>query len=562
MLRYLRIKNLATIEDLELELEPGFTILTGETGAGKSIIIDAIKLLLGEKASSDLIRTGKEEATVEGVFEIKDKSQWPEGLDLDLEAESELYLQRTVSSQGLSKSYLNGILVPLKKLREIGEKLVDIYGQNDHIFLLDTSNHLKFLDAYAEAAELKEKVRQAAQQVRTLLREKKELETRQKERAQKLDFINFQIKEIEEAELQPEEEGELLQERSILKNAEKIVQLVNSAIEVSYESEESLITGLKRLEIILGELHEFSPEINSGLAQINDFRIMLGDLVDNLIKFRDKYAPSPERLEEIEGRLSRIERLKRKYGTTVEDILSHLKKIKAEKEELETTEERLTDLDSQIQNALETYEKLSELLSARRQEKARDLEENLKVELSQLALNKAKFKVEFKPIKISFEDPTTIRDSGCEEVEFLLSPNPGEELRPLRRIASGGELSRIMLAFKALGKESEVSKTLIFDEIDSGIGGQTADFVARKLQQLARHHQVLCVTHLPQIASAASSHFRIEKKMEKEKTFTLIKKLKDGDRPEEIARLIAGHRLTEVSLKMAKQLLEQNSPRN
>ncbi|MGC8746658.1 MAG: hypothetical protein ACP5SQ_08540, partial [Candidatus Saccharicenans sp.] len=190
------------------------------------------------------------------------------------------------------------------------------------------------------------------------------------------------------------------------------------------------------------------------------------------------------------------------------------------------------------------------------------LEENLKVELSQLALNKAKFKVEFKPIKISFEDPTTIRDSGCEEVEFLLSPNPGEELRPLRRIASGGELSRIMLAFKALGKESEVSKTLIFDEIDSGIGGQTADFVARKLQQLARHHQVLCVTHLPQIASAASSHFRIEKKMEKEKTFTLIKKLKDGDRPEEIARLIAGHRLTEVSLKMAKQLLEQNSPRN
>ncbi|MBC7361173.1 MAG: DNA repair protein RecN [Candidatus Aminicenantes bacterium] len=560
MIRFLRIKNLATIEDIELDFDPGFTILTGETGAGKSIIIDALKLLLGEKASPDLIRTGKSEASVEAVFEITDRSQLPE--DIELEAESQLFLQRIISSQGLSKSYLNGVLVPLKKLKELSEKLIDIYGQNDHIFLLDNSNHLKFLDAFAEAGELREKVKQAAQKVRALIREKTELETKQKERAQRLDFITFQIKEIEEAELRPGEDDELLQERSILKNSEKIAQLVSSAIDISYESEESLIAGLKRVENIISELTTFFPELEAGLGQLNDFSIFLRELVDNLIKLRDKYTPSPERLEEIEARLSWLERLKRKYGTTIEEILKYLERIKKEKEELEKSEEKLADLDREIQEAFAVYQKFARELSALRQEKARILEQSIEKELSQLAMARARFKVEFKPVKPSLEDLSTIRELGSEEAEFLLSPNPGEELKPLRRIASGGELSRIMLAFKVLGKETERGKTLIFDEIDSGIGGKTADFVARKLQQLARHHQILCITHLPQIASAASSHFRIEKKTEKERTFTLVKKLKDRDRPEEIARLIAGSCLTEASLQMAKELLQQNSSRN
>lgn len=560
MIRFLRIKNLATIEDIELDFDPGFTILTGETGAGKSIIIDALKLLLGEKASPDLIRTGKSEASVEAVFEITDRSQLPE--DIELEADSQLFLQRIISSQGLSKSYLNGVLVPLKKLKELSEKLIDIYGQNDHIFLLDNSNHLKFLDAFAEAGELREKVKQAAQKVRALIREKAELETKQKERAQRLDFITFQIKEIEEAELRPEEDEELLQERSILKNSEKIAQLVSSAIDISYESEESLIAGLKRVENIISELTTFFPELEAGRSQLNDFSIFLRELVDNLIELRDKYAPSPERLEEIEARLSWLERLKRKYGTTIEEILKYLERIKKEKEELEKSEEKLADLDREIQEAFAVYQKFARELSALRQEKARILEQSIEKELSQLAMARARFKVEFKPVKPSLEDLSTIRELGSEEAEFLLSPNPGEELKPLRRIASGGELSRIMLAFKVLGKETERGKTLIFDEIDSGIGGKTADFVARKLQQLARYHQILCITHLPQIASAASSHFRIEKKTEKERTFTLVKKLKEKDRPEEIARLIAGSRLTEASLQMAKELLQQNSSRN
>ena len=560
MIRYLRIKNLATIEELELQLESGFTILTGETGAGKSIIIDALKLLLGEKAQPDLIRTGKEEASIEAVFEVTDRKSLPESLEL--EDGNRLFLQRIISSQGLSKSYLNGLLVPLKKLKELGELLIDIYGQNDHIFLLDTSNHLKFLDDFAEAGELGERVRQAAARVRALIREKEALTARQKERAQRLDFITFQLKEIEQAELRPGEDEELLQERAILKNSEKIAILVNQAIDIAYESEESLMTGVKRVENIVQELQNFFPELEGNRGQLADFNIFLKELVGNLIDLRDKYSSSPERLEEIEERLSLVEKLKRKYGSSIEEILGYLESIRKEKEELETSEEKLSDLDREIRAAFEDYSQLCGQLSRLRKERAAELEQLIVKELGQLAMTRARFRVEFRPLSPSLEDPSTIRDLGAEELEFILSPNPGEELRPLRRIASGGELSRIMLAFKSLGKETEKGRTLIFDEIDSGIGGKTADFVARKLQQLARRHQVLCITHLPQIASAAGHHFRIEKKTEKDRTFTLVRKLKDRERPEEIARLIAGTRLTEASLQMARELLEQNASRN
>jgi len=320
MLRYLRIKNLATIEEVELELSAGFTILTGETGAGKSIIIDAIKLLLGEKASSDLIRTGKNEASIEAVFQLESKEQALP--DIDLDSDHQLFLQRTISNQGLSKSYVNGILIPLKKLKELGDRLIDIYGQNDHIFLLDLSNHLVFLDNWAGAIELREKVKQSAQKIRGLIREKSELENRQKDRAQRLDFINFQITEIEEAGLVPGEEDELLQERSIHKNAEKIASLVNTAIDLAYESEDSIITGLKKLESLTAELVDYFPELKASSGQLDDFSIFLKELVNNLIELRDKYAPSPGRLEQIEDRLNQFDRLKRKYGSTIKEVLN------------------------------------------------------------------------------------------------------------------------------------------------------------------------------------------------------------------------------------------------
>ncbi len=556
MLRYLRIKNLATIEEVELELAPGFTILTGETGAGKSIIIDAIKLLLGEKATTDLIRSGKNEARLEAIFELEGSEQVPPEIELD--NDRQLSLQRTISSQGLSKSYANGVLIPLKRLKELGDRLIDIYGQNDHIFLLDLTNHLRFLDDWAGATELREKVKQSAQKIRGLIREKLELEARQKDRAQRLDFINFQIKEIEEAGLEAGEEEELLQERSILKNAEKIAGLVNTAIDLAYENEDSITIALKRLETLTTDLAAYFPDLKAASDQLDDFSIFLKELVNNLIELRDKYAPSPGRLEEIEERLSQLDRLKRKYGSTVEEVLQHLEQIKNEKINLEKSEEKQTELEGTIRQAFLDYRRLTQELSELRQNRSRDLEQLLVKELGQLAMNRARFKVDFRFHQPVLEDLSTIRDTGSEEVEFLLSPNPGEDLKPLRRIASGGELSRIMLAFKVIGQASEPGKTLIFDEIDAGIGGQTADFLARKLKQLAQSHQIICITHLPQIASAAHHHYHIEKKTEKGRTYTLVKKLKDNERPEEIARLISGSRLTEASLQIARELLEQN----
>ena len=556
MLRYLRIKNLATIEEVELELAPGFTILTGETGAGKSIIIDAIKLLLGEKATTDLIRSGKNEARLEAIFELEGSEQVPPEIELD--NDRQLSLQRTISSQGLSKSYANGVLIPLKRLKELGDRLIDIYGQNDHIFLLDLTNHLRFLDDWAGATELREKVKQSAQKIRGLIREKLELEARQKDRAQRLDFINFQIKEIEEAGLEAGEEEELLQERSILKNAEKIAGLVNTAIDLAYENEDSITIALKRLETLTTDLAAYFPDLKAASDQLDDFSIFLKELVNNLIELRDKYAPSPGRLEEIEERLSQLDRLKRKYGSTVEEVLEHLEQIKNEKINLEKSEEKQTELEGAIRQAFMDYRRLTQELSELRHKRARDLEQLLIKELAQLAMNRARFRVDFRSHQPDLGDLSTIRDTGSEEVEFLLSPNPGEDLKPLRRIASGGELSRIMLAFKVIGQASEPGKTLIFDEIDAGIGGQTADFLARKLKQLAQSHQIICITHLPQIASAAHHHYHLEKKTEKGRTYTLVKKLKDNERPEEIARLISGSHLTEASLQIARELLEQN----
>ena len=556
MLRYLRIKNLATIEEVELELAPGFTILTGETGAGKSIIIDAIKILLGEKATPDLIRSGKNEARIEAIFELEGSELIPPEIELD--NDRQLSLQRTISSQGLSKSYANGVLIPIKRLKELGDRLIDIYGQNDHIFLLDLTNHLRFLDDWAGTTELREKVKQSAQKIRGLFREKLELETRQKDRAQRLDFINFQIKEIEEAGLTAGEEEELLQERSILKNAEKIAGLVNTAIDLAYENEDSVSTALKRLETLTSDLASYFPDLKAASDQLDDFSIFLKELVNNLIELRDKYAPSPGRLEEIEERLSQLDRLKRKYGSTVEEVLQHLKQIKDEKTNLEKSEEKQTELEGAIRQAFMDYRRLTQELSELRHKRARDLEQLLIKELAQLAMNRARFRVDFRSHQPDLGDLSTIRDTGSEEVEFLLSPNPGEDLKPLRRIASGGELSRIMLAFKVIGQASEPGKTLIFDEIDAGIGGQTADFLARKLKQLAQSHQIICITHLPQIASAAHHHYHLEKKTEKGRTYTLVKKLKDNERPEEIARLISGSHLTEASLQIARELLEQN----
>jgi DNA repair protein RecN (Recombination protein N) len=556
MIKFLRVRNLATIEDLEVHLDPGFSILTGETGAGKSIIIDAVRLILGDKASPDLVRTGKKEASIEAVFDV---SRSPVDLgELPAAEDGELFIQRQVTDQGTGKAYVNGTLVPVRRLRELGQQLVDIYGQNDHVFLLHLDNHLRYLDGFLANPSLLRDTARAAQELRRLVQEKRELEAREKERDERLDFVAFQVREIEAARVRPSEDAELLKKREILKNSEKIAALVDRGLDIAYLREDALIPLLSRLRAVLGELAAYEASFQDSRAGLEETAIRLQDVADALVRFKDKNAEVPENAEAIEERLSLLEKLKRKHGGTIEAVNERLAALRQEQAALTTGRERLSDLETEIGTKFAEFAGLCRKLGTLRAKATRELQQVMEKEISQLGMKKARFAIRLDTTDASPADPATIRDQGTEDAEFLISPNPGEELRPLRRIASGGELSRAMLALKSAGKESEGQKTLIFDEIDSGIGGRTAEFIAQKLRKLASRHQVICITHLPQIASSASHHFRVEKKIENERTFTLIQSLGREDRVTEIARLVAGSRLTEASLGTAREMLDHN----
>jgi DNA repair protein RecN (Recombination protein N) len=554
MIKLLRVRNLATIEDLEIPLDAGFSILTGETGAGKSIIIDAIRLILGDKGSPDLVRTGKAEAFVEAVFDVTGQAVDLAGLPEP--EDGELLIQRSVTDQGTGKAFVNGVMVPVRRLRELGPQLIDIYGQNDHVFLLHLENHLAYLDETLGESGLVDDTARAAQELRRLLQEKRDLEGREKEREQRLDFIAYQLKEIEAASLKPGEDEELLREREILRNAGRIAGLVDKALDLSYLGEDSLVARMARLKSVLGDLAAYDESFGGFRAGLEDASILLQDAADSLVRFRDRRAAAPENAEEVEERLSVIERLKRKHGGTIEAVRAHGESLRRERAGLESGRERLRELEAVIGAKFAAYGKAAGRLSAERKKAADKLGRTIEKEIALLGMTKARFEVRLAARAPSLDDPGTIRDQGAEDVEFLLSPNPGEELRPLRRIASGGEMSRMMLALKAAGKDKEARKTLIFDEIDAGIGGKTAEFIARKLGQLAARHQVICITHLPQIASAATHHFSVAKRVERDRTFTGVRKLDREGRVEEIARLFAGSRLTDASRQIAREMLD------
>ena len=556
MIKSFRIKNLATIEEVELNLKKGFSIMTGETGAGKSIIIDGIRLVLGEKGSPDLIRTGKKETTVEAIFQII-----PGKIKRDLfpaDQENEVFIQRKIMEQGTGKGYVNGVLVPIKKLKSLRDDLVDIYGQNDHAFLRHIENQLDYLDFYANAFSLRKQVAETSQELRKCARKKRELESREKERVQRLDFLDYQIAEIQNAGLRPDEEQELRQDRNILKNAEKISLLIDEALNISYEQEHSASSLLSKLRSIIQELSGYDKSFKPTEEAIGELAIIIDDFIDSLLKFKDKQTSSPDRLEKLEARLSLIENLKRKYGDTIPEILVYLERAKNEFEEISSSHEKLAELEKEITDKFSDYRSLTEKLADKRKKSALILEKAVEKEISLLGMKRARFKIDIKSYLHDMQNIEKIKDSGTEEVEFLISPNPGEELRPLRKIASGGELSRIMLALKSIGKETERLKTLIFDEIDAGIGGKTAEFVAQKLKNLAGHHQVICITHLPQIASFATHHYRIDKHIKKDRTYTVVKELSFDERVQEIARLLTGSHVTETSLKSAKEMLTHN----
>ncbi len=557
MIKLLRVRNLATIEALEVRLDQGFSILTGETGAGKSIIIDAVRLLLGDKASADLVRTGAKEAFVEAVFDVS-------GPGLDLAGlpgpeDGELLVQRSITDQGTGKAFINGALVPVRRLREIGGRLIDIYGQNDHVFLLHLENHRAYLDEALDDPGLVRDTARTAQELRRLLQERRELEAKEREREDRLDFIAYQLKEIESAGLKPGEDEGLLREREIIKNTEKIAGLVDRALDLAYLGEDSIVARLDRLRVLLADLASYDASFGEFGSGLQDASILLQDAADSLVRFRDRRAAAPEDPEAVEERLSVIEKLKRKHGGTIETVIARGEALRREKGGLESGRDRLRELEALIGTRFAGYAALAARLGASRRKAADRLARTIEKEIAVLGMTKARFEVRLSGVPPQLDDPATIRDQGSEDAEFLLSPNPGEELRPLRRIASGGELSRMMLALKSAGEDKDRHKTLIFDEIDAGIGGKTAEFIARKLGWLADRHQVICITHLPQIASAAAHHFRVDKRVENKRTFTDARRLGREDRVEEIARLISGSRLSEASRQIAREMLDSGA---
>ncbi|GFO56342.1 DNA repair protein RecN [Geomonas sp. Red276] len=551
MLRELLITNLAIIEKLHVEFRPGLNILTGETGAGKSIIIDAVNLILGGRASSELIRTGAEEASVEAVFDLEGAPALRERLSengIDCEGD-ELLVRRTVSRSGKNRVFIGGGLGTIATLGEVTRSLINICGQHDSQSLLRTEHHLRLLDGYAGALELRASFAARFEQYQQARHKLEALEQGEREAARRLDLLSFQSGEIAEAKLYVGEEEELEEERERLAHGEKLLGLSQQAFEAIYGSDAAILGTLRRVISGVAEagsydktLSPVAEALEGAYAQLEDASLTLRDYAANV-------EADPGRLEQLEDRLDLINRLKRKYGADVAEVLAYAAEVDRELATLSNREEAKEELSLRIARLKEELVELGAHLSKKRADGAQSLKAGMERELAELAMTHAVFET-------SFEPSAEPRAYGFEKAEFLFSPNPGEPPRPLARVASGGELSRLMLALKQLHPESEVP-TLIFDEVDTGIGGATSALVGVKLKKVAGSQQVLAITHLPQVAAFADLHLRVEKGVRDGRTATSVQTLDGEGRIAEVARMLGGARVTEKTLEHAREMIQE-----
>ncbi len=570
MLISLRIQDLAIIDELDIEFSPGLNILTGETGAGKSIILGALELILGARGAPEDIRSQCERARVEAVFDVHHLPRirkWLEGRGVEISEEEDLLIARELSRSGRSRNFVMGSQVPVSLLRELGDLLVDIHGQHQHQSLLSVETHLDALDDFARTEPLRDQVAQLFRQWEQLRRRLAELSRDEREIEQRKDMLAFQVHEIESAQLVAGEDVELEQERQRLAHAEALARASAAAEDILSEGEATEITVLSllsRVEDELVELARFDPTTASMTEDLLEIRFRLEDLASRLRGYRASLDPDPRRLEVIEDRLDLIRQLKRKYGATIEDILTLCENNRHELERFGNRDEDAEKIRAEIEQTTAALAAACEELSAARQTAARKLEKALVQVLADLNMPHAHFLVEMArdPLEPGEGVPLAGRHyrvgpTGVDRVEFLISPNPGEELKPLRKIASGGEISRIMLALKSLIARNDRIPTLVFDEIDVGIGGATADRVGEKMAELSRIHQILAITHLPQIAARAHAHFAVEKKVTAGRAITTVRRLSPSERPAELARMMAGGQVTDLSRRHAAQLIKQ-----
>jgi DNA repair protein RecN (Recombination protein N) len=555
MLKYLKIKNIAVVAEAGIEFGPGLNLLTGETGAGKSILVDALGLLAGDRATSDLVRSGEQTATVEGLFEAH-------GLDGELEAHGlpcdgeSIVVRREVAATGKGRATVNGALVPVSVLRELLPRVLEIHGQHDQRGLLDPAGHLEILDRHAGLEAAREELKGARAEVARIDRELQALRGDRREIERRREMLEFQVTEIESAGLDAHEEDALRREKVIQSHAGRLAALTEEAYGLLYEDEAAVLSRLGTAFRRVEELAEVEPGFRPFVDARAGVRATLEELSYALRDFRQKLTVSPGRIDAIEERLAALERLKRKYGSNLEEVIAFGARCRAEAAGLGSPEARLAGLEAERIQAAGRFRELAVQVSRKRRTAAASLERKIGAELGELALEKASFRAAFEPSAIRPDDESTWSELGLEGMEFLLSANPGEEARPLARVASGGELSRVLLALESVAAAAGRPATLVFDEVDSGIGGRVAEVVGRRLQGLSHRHQVLCVTHLPQIAALADHHFAVRKRVERGRTHTDVAGLGAAERVEEIARMLAGETVTESARRHARELVK------
>jgi DNA repair protein RecN (Recombination protein N) len=542
VLKELRIKNLAIIDDLAVRFESGLNVLTGETGAGKSIIVDALSLALGSRAHADLVRSGEREAMIQAYFDVEGNNIPDFGIDVS----DGLILRRSLSPGGKSKAYMNDIMISLQNLGEIGKSLVDIHGQHEHQSLMDIDKHRALLDSYGKLHGDRDGVVELYRDVHSLRREKDDLQRMIKERAHRQDLLRFQVNEIETARLMPGEKEALIEEKSILSNLERLRELTEISYDMLYGAEGSCTEKLSSVIARVKEMSSLDQRLSETLHVLESALPFIEDAALSLRGLKNTYNLEPERLDEVEERIELIKSLERKYGQGVETVMRYKDEAEEELGTLEMTDERLNAVDAEIEGKEGMLFEVALSLSDKRKKVARTIEELVKVELKELAFSDAEFRVDIKQ--------ESITSAGFDRVEFLFSANPGEPPKPLSKVASGGELSRVMLALKNILADVDNLPVLIFDEVDAGIGGRTAESVGKKLKKISDKHQVLCTTHLPQIASLGDFHLQITKRQRSGKVFVEVKELSGRERQDEIARMLSG-KITDASLKHAKELL-------
>lgn len=554
MLSLLHIENIALIQSADIRFEPGYNVLTGETGAGKSIVIDSIGAVLGERTSRELIRTGAKSALVTAVFTQVPPLPWLEENGIAIH-DGEVLLQREIQGDGRNVCRVDGRLVTVAQLRELGRQLLNIHGQHDGQQLLDPASHLGYLDRCGGHTELLENYRAAYQAWNGLRKQIAALEMDEAERSRRVDTLNFQIRELERAQLRAGEDEELDQRRTLLRSAGKLMDALQAAEYALCGDDEGggVCSLLADAEGELDSVSQFSTPLEELSRQVSELRSAADDAADTLRDLTREMEFSPGELDEVESRLDVLYRLKKKYGATVEEMLQYLDRCRRELDEIQYADDTIARLTKELDKARKEADRAAQTLSQQRRKAAEKLEKRVQEELRQLDMPKVRFQVEFAPI----ENQWGLDETGMDQVQFLMSANVGEALKPIQKVASGGELARIMLALKNVLAQDDEIGTLVFDEVDTGVSGRAAQKVAEKMAQVARHKQVLCVTHLPQLAAMADTHFSVSKGEREGRTYTNLERLDRKQRREELARLIGGAAVTPALLESAEELLAQ-----